>query len=154
MALNQGLSQKQVGEALALIHAHHEEAKRLTFATPSKDAETIARFADDLRAHGGDAEAIQEVSMDLSAVFQKGGKEHLPNAQMTFDRFHLMKLVNTLLKVWGGNAKASGLPPLVKVAYTVMNHWDGFLRWFDSHITNGILEGFNLLQSAKSKARG
>ena len=35
-----------------------------------------------------------------------------------------------------------------------MNHWDGFLHWFDSHITNGILEGFNLLQSAKSKARG
>ena len=101
MALNQGLSQKQVGEALALVHAHHEEAKRLTFATPGKDAETIARFADGLRAHGGDAEAIQEVSMDLSSAFQKGGKEHLPNAQMTFDRFHLMKLVNTLLKVWG-----------------------------------------------------
>ncbi|MHB1659823.1 MAG: DUF4160 domain-containing protein, partial [Acidithiobacillus sp.] len=25
LALNQGLSQKQVGEALALVHAHHEE---------------------------------------------------------------------------------------------------------------------------------
>ena len=74
---------------------------------------------------------------------------------MTFDRFHLMKLVNTLLKVWGENAKASGLPPLVKVAYTIMNHWEGFLRWLDSHITNGILEEFNsLMQSAKSKARG
>jgi transposase len=31
----------------------------------------------------------------------------------------------------------------------------GILSWFDSHISNGILEGFNsLLQSGKSKARG
>ncbi len=29
------------------------------------------------------------------------------------------------------------------------------MRWFDSLISNGILEGFNsLLQSAKAKARG
>ena len=39
------------------------------------------------------------------------------------------------------NAKTSGLPPMVKVAYTLMNHWDGVLRWFESQITNGILEG-------------
>ncbi|MBE7567795.1 transposase, partial [Acidithiobacillus sp. HP-11] len=29
------------------------------------------------------------------------------------------------------------------------------LRWFESHLSNGTLEGFNsLLQSAKSRARG
>ena len=53
------------------------------------------------------------------------------------------------------NAKDNGLPPMVKVAYTIMNHWEGVLRWFESQITNGILEGFNsLIQSAKAKARG
>lgn len=52
------------------------------------------------------------------------------------------------------NAKASGLPPLVKVAYTLMNHWDDVLRWFESQITNAILKGFNsFIQSAKAKAR-
>ncbi len=57
-----------------------------------------------------------------------------------------------LLKAWMENIKASGLPSMVKVAYTIMNHWEGILRWFDSHITNGILEGFNnLLQSAELK---
>ncbi len=61
----------------------------------------------------------------------------------------------SLLKGWMELAKESRLPPMVKVAYTIMNHRDGILRWFDSHLTNGILEGFNsLLQSAKSKARG
>ncbi len=44
------------------------------------------------------------------------------------------------------------MPPMVKVAYTIMNHWDGVLRWFESQITNSILEGFNsLIQSAKAR---
>ena len=204
------------------------EAKRLLFATPGKDAKTFAKLSEDLQVHGGSAEAITEVSMDLSPAFQKGAAEHLPNAQITFDRFHLMKLINeavdavrkgevysqpdlkksrwlwlknpeklsakqsaklrellknqnlktaqayqfrltfqeiftiqnrhqgaVLLNAWIENAKASGLPPLVKIAYTLMNHWDGVLRWFESQITNGILEGFNsLIQSAKAKASG
>ena len=70
------------------------EAKRLLFATPGKDAKTFEKFAKDLQAHGGNAETITEVSMDLSPAFQKGAAEHLPNAQITFDRFHLMKLIN------------------------------------------------------------
>jgi transposase len=61
----------------------------------------------------------------------------------------------TLLKAWMENSTANGLPPLVKVAYTLMNHWDSLHLWFESQITNGILEGFNnLLQTAKAKARG
>jgi transposase len=60
-------------------------ARRLLFATPGKDAKTIEQFANDLQAHGGSAEAITDVSMDLSPAFQKGAKEHLPNAQITFD---------------------------------------------------------------------
>ena len=69
-------------------------ARRLLFATPGKDAKTFERFSADLQAHGGSAEAITDVSMDLSPAFQKGAAEHLPNAEITFDRFHLMKLVN------------------------------------------------------------
>ena len=70
------------------------EGKRLFFATPGKDAQTVAQFAEDLQAHGGCTDAVTEVSMDLSPAFQKGAAEHLPIAQITFDRFHLMKLIN------------------------------------------------------------
>ncbi|AUW34272.1 transposase (plasmid) [Acidithiobacillus caldus] len=42
----------------------------------------------------------------------------------------------TLLKAWLENARTSDLPPIVRVAYTIMNHWDGVLRWFESQITN------------------
>lgn len=56
------------------------EAKRLLFATPGKDAQTFEKFCEDLQAHGGSADTITEVSMDLSPAFQKGAAEHLPNA--------------------------------------------------------------------------
>ena len=204
------------------------EARQLLFATTGKDATTFERFATDLEVHAGSAQAVTDVSMDLSPAFQKGAEDHLPHAQVTFDRFHLMKLLNeavdavrkgealtqpdlkktrwiwlkndrnlkakqkeklqallqdqnlktaqayqfrltfqdiftvknhhqgaALLKAWLENAKSSGLPSIVKVAYTIMNHWDGVLRWFESQINNGILEGFNsLIQSAKAKAQG
>ena len=73
--------------------------KRLLFATPGKDAKTFEKFAGDLQAHGGRADAITEVSMDLSPAIQKGAKEQLPNAQVIFDRFHLMKFVNEAVDV-------------------------------------------------------
>ncbi|XPS84117.1 uncharacterized protein Dvar_21350 [Desulfosarcina variabilis str. Montpellier] len=42
-----------------------------------------------------------------------------------------------------------------KAAYIIKNHWDGVLRWFESRINNGILEGINsLIQAAKARARG
>src|SRR4029077_10772137 len=38
---------------------------------------------------------------------------------------------------------------------TPKRHWDGILRWFDSKIANGLIEGINsLIQAAKAKARG
>jgi transposase len=67
---------------------------RVLFATEGKDAATVAAFADDLAAHGGDAEAIDEVCIDMSPAFIKGTAEHLPNAAVTFDKFHAVKIVN------------------------------------------------------------
>ena len=37
----------------------------------------------------------------------------------------------------------------------VKRHWSGILRWFQTKIANGLLEGINsLVQAAKAKARG
>lgn len=63
-------------------------------ATPGKDAATVAAFAQDLRDHGGDPDAVVEVSSDMSPAFIKGTGSHLPNAAITFDKFHNVKLVN------------------------------------------------------------
>ena len=44
---------------------------------------------------------------------------------------------------------------MIEAAHTVKRHWNGILRWFDSKIANGLIEGINsLVQAAKAKARG
>ncbi len=41
------------------------------------------------------------------------------------------------------------------MARTIREHQDGILRWFQTRVTNGLLEGINsLIQAAKAKARG
>jgi len=65
------------------------EARRVLFATEDRSADTVARFAADLAEHGGDPEKITDTSSDMSTAFISGISQHLPNATMTFDRYHL-----------------------------------------------------------------
>jgi len=197
------------------------------FATEGRDANTITTFADDLATHGGDPEAIEDVCIDMSPAFIKGVAENLPNAAITFDKFHAVKIVNdavdqvrraeqkgqhllrgtrylwlrnpanlsdrqratldslptrhlktarayqirlafqdlyqqvgpeqatSFLKRWYFWATHSRLEPVIDAARTIKRHWDGILRWFNSKIANGLMEGVNsLIQAAKAKARG
>jgi transposase len=70
-----------------------KEHSRVLFATEGKDASTVKRFREDLEAHGGKAEQIEEACLDMSAAFISGLEEQFPQAQQTFDKFHLMQLV-------------------------------------------------------------
>lgn len=67
------------------------DQRRLLFITETRASAVVKRFAEDLEAHGGSVEQITQVSSDMSGVFIKGIGEHLPQAQITFDRFHLMQ---------------------------------------------------------------
>lgn len=73
------------------------ERKKLLFGTTGKNSETISRFVADLQAHGGKPEQITDAAIDMSKAFIKGIKEQLPNAIITFDKFHLIKLMNDCL---------------------------------------------------------
>ena len=203
------------------------DQSRVLFVADGRDATTVAAFAEDLRAHGGDPAQVEEVCIDMSPAFIKGSADHLPQAAVTFDKFHTVKIVNdavdlvrraeqkqrpelkrtryvwlknaanlsagqretletlagrnlktarayqirltfqefyaqasraagaAFLKRWYFWATHSRLPPMVEAALTIRRHWNGILRWHDSHIANGILEGINsLVQAAKAKARG
>jgi transposase len=56
---------------------------------------------------------------------------------------------------WYGWAIRSRLEPMKEAARTIRKHRDGILRWFESRIANGLIEGINsLVQAAKAKARG
>jgi len=64
--------------------------RAVLFVTEGRDAAAIERLAEDLRAHGGDPQAIEVVSIDMSPAFIKGCEAHLPKAQVTFDKFHVI----------------------------------------------------------------
>ena len=188
-------------------------AKKTLFVTEGKDHNTVTDFVEFLTEQGGKADNIQDVSCDMSPAFIKGVQEQLPNAQITFDKFHILKIINeavdqvrreeaktepllkkaryvflkneqnltkkqqdkkeslsklnlksmralhlrenfqaiyaaetldefeSLLKKWYFWASHCRLEPMKKVAKTIKNHWDGILRWKESQINNGILEG-------------
>lgn len=73
------------------------ERRAVIFVTESREAATIERLAEDLRAHGGAPETIESVSIDMSPAYIKGVAEHLPNAQITFDKFHVIAHASTAI---------------------------------------------------------
>lgn len=73
------------------------DAQRLLYATPGRDKSTLKKFAKDLTEHGGKPEAITHVSMDMSAAFQAGAAKQFPQAEVCFDRFHVVALSSTAL---------------------------------------------------------
>lgn len=66
------------------------ERRAVIFVTDTREAETIEELAADLSAHGGDPEAIEGVSIDMSPAYIKGVEAHLPEAAVTFDKFHVI----------------------------------------------------------------
>lgn len=71
------------------------DERRVLFVTEGRDAATLQAFVEDFRVHGGDPKAIRSISIDMSQAFIKGATEHLPNAQITFDKFHVIAHAST-----------------------------------------------------------
>ena len=203
------------------------DARKVIYIAEGNDTRTVARFADHVDAHNSDASRIKQVCIDMSGAYIKGVTENLTEAEITFDKFHAVKLVNDavdqvrraesrgrpelthsrylwlqnerrlpveeitrlaeltrlhlktgrayrlrlafqeiytapshdwgelILNRWYSWAIRSRLEPTKKVARTIKQHRHGILRWFDSKIANGLIEGINsLVQAAKAKARG
>lgn len=58
------------------------------------EALALTAAADDLKAHGGDPDAMELICMDMPGGFKKGAAQYLPNAAIAFDRFHIIQLAN------------------------------------------------------------
>jgi transposase len=206
------------------------EGRRTVYVAEGKGSETISEFIQDFKAHQGSPRNITDVSIDMSPAFIKGISENLPAAQITFDKYHIMKVINfavdkvrkaevknqdllrgqkyiflknrmnltqsqlealqyiesmpkinlktirayhirenfqeiykekgregfeVALKKWYFWATHSRIKEIIEAAKTIKKHWAGIVRWYDSRISNGILEGLNgLVQAARAKARG
>lgn len=68
--------------------------KRVLFATEGKDRETWMKFVEALEAHNGHRHSITQASMDMSKAYQAGVAENCRNAQVVFDKFHVIKNAN------------------------------------------------------------
>jgi len=64
------------------------------FAVKGKDSGTIKAFAAELPKHAAVPKQIKEIAIDMSPAFIKGVNEHLPNANITFDKFHVIQALN------------------------------------------------------------
>jgi transposase len=53
-----------------LTLAADADARRVVFVTEGRDADTIAAFAQHLRAHNADPENIASISIDMSLAFK------------------------------------------------------------------------------------
>ena len=68
-------------------------AKRVLLAVEGKDAGVWERFAQQLLAHNGHPKAITQVAIDMSPAYIKGVREHLGNATIVYDKYHVVSAV-------------------------------------------------------------
>jgi transposase len=84
---------KQKGHQYITTFCDLEDSSVL-YVTEGKDANTVAEFAEHLVFHGGHPAQITQACADMSKAYIAGIGQYLPSAQITFDRYHIMALVN------------------------------------------------------------
>lgn len=91
-----GIDETSIARGHEYISLFVDLHKRKTmFISTGKDNKTVVNFSKDLLDHNAKAMQIKEVSCDMSPAFIKGVTEQLPNAKITFDKFHILKIINT-----------------------------------------------------------
>jgi transposase len=64
--------------------------RRVLAVAEGRSVETIEALAGELEAHGCPPAQVSSVSIDMSPAFIKGCGQYLPNARITFDKFHVV----------------------------------------------------------------
>jgi transposase len=83
------------GQDYVTLFMDLDATPRVLFATQGRNAATVKRFSADLVAHGGEAAQIAKVCCDMSPAFIRGITDELVNAEITFDRYHIIAQLNT-----------------------------------------------------------
>jgi len=203
------------------------EGRRVIDVQEGKCSAAITKFAVQLETKGGVSEQIADVCIDMSPAYISGVEDTFPNANITFDKFHIIQKLNEAMNIvrkeerrnnvllkghrytflksvdklsasdrtkivdlttlyptlgaayrlkemfmdvfdikdferarhylicWCASALESTLHSFIKFVDLIKRHWRGILEYFNSRITNGILESINSkIQLAKRRARG
>src|ERR1051325_144209 len=86
------------------------KARRVIFAVEGKDAKTWEAFVEELLKHNGHPKAITQAAIDMSPAYIKGVEDNLGNAEIVFDKYHVIAQVNEAVEqVRRAEAQASFL---------------------------------------------
>jgi transposase len=70
------------------------EAKKVVGISVGKDGEAFAQALVDMEIRGGDRNAVRSITMDMSQAYISKASETMGQADIVFDRFHIMKKMN------------------------------------------------------------
>ena len=70
------------------------DASRVIHVCEGKGKATLKNIKEHLEKKGVPEDQVTQLSMDLSASFIAGATTYFPDAEITFDRFHVVKLLN------------------------------------------------------------
>lgn len=70
------------------------EAKKVVGVADGKDKEAFAHALIDMEVRGADRKKVEAVTMDMSKSYISGVSEYMDQADIVFDRFHIVKKLN------------------------------------------------------------
>jgi len=73
------------------------DESRVIHAVEGKDATVFTSFKESLAIRSIKTEQITQICMDMSPAFRKGADACFPDADLTFDKFHIIKGMNDAL---------------------------------------------------------
>ena len=76
---------------------HDLDLHKLLFVAEGRKATVFEEFADDLEAHNGCSENIENVCMDMSKSYQAGASNTIPWTEVSFDEFHVIQMANEVV---------------------------------------------------------
>lgn len=99
-------------------------ARRVIHAGEGKDANSVTQMKKDLVEKGLNTDQVKQVCIDMSPAFISGVIDNFPKSDITFDRFHVKKLLNEAIdKVRQQERKGNEL---------LKNHKYTFLRNYEN----------------------
>lgn len=73
------------------------DTRKVMFVADGKDKQTILELCKDFEKQSGIKQNIVNVTSDMSLAFERGITEHMPNAKIIIDKFHVIKYFNDAL---------------------------------------------------------
>lgn len=70
------------------------EKRRVIHVSEGRESDVVLELATALTQKQGEVKAISHVAIDMSPSYICGVTEHLPNAKIVFDKFHITALLN------------------------------------------------------------